>query len=184
VTLTGALVAANVALFLLAGTSAQAFAGFALWPVGAFTDPATGLTVGFEPWQLFTSAFLHGSALHLGLNMLGLWMFGRVVEAALGTRRFARLYLSAVLAAALVQLLVGASGGVFGVLLAFGTLFPRRTVMLLIPPVPMPAWVAVTLFAALELFNGVVGTLHGVAHFAHLGGMLGAWLLLRRWRTG
>jgi membrane associated rhomboid family serine protease len=188
------LLAVNVAVFLLAGTAAPVFATFALWPIGAFTDPATGMTVGFEPWQLLTSAFLHGSFLHLALNMLGLWTFGHEVEAALGTRRFAQLYCAAVLAAALVQLVVvsgaagppvptvGASGGVYGVLLAFGMLFPRRTVMLLIPPVPLPAWAAVALFAAVELVSGVLGTLSGVAHFAHLGGMLGAWLLLRRWR--
>jgi membrane associated rhomboid family serine protease len=74
---------------------------------------------------------------------------------------------------------VGASGGVFGVLLAFGMLFPRRRVVLLIPPVPMPAWLFVTLYGALELVMGVTGTQAGVAHFAHLGGMVGALLVLQ-----
>ena len=67
---------------------------------------------------------------------------------------------------------VGASGAIFGVLLAFGLLFPRRTIVLLIPPIPMPAIVFVILFALLELFSGVFGTNQGVAHFAHLGGMV------------
>jgi membrane associated rhomboid family serine protease len=71
---------------------------------------------------------------------------------------------------------------VFGVLLAFGVLFPRRMVMLLFPPIPMPAWLLVTVYGAIELTNGVLGTQAGIAHFAHLGGMLGAWLALRRWR--
>ena len=73
-------------------------------------------------------------------------------------------------------------GGIFGVLLAFGVLYPRRTVMLLFPPVPMPAWLLVTVFGLIELANGVLGTEAGVAHFAHLGGMLGAYLELRYWR--
>jgi membrane associated rhomboid family serine protease len=69
---------------------------------------------------------------------------------------------------------VGASGGVFGVLLAFGVLFPKRRVMLLFPPIPMPAWLLVTGYGIVELANGVLGTQQGIAHFAHLGGMLGA----------
>jgi membrane associated rhomboid family serine protease len=71
---------------------------------------------------------------------------------------------------------------VFGVLLAFGILYPQRRVMLIFPPVPMPAWFFVTAYAVVELVQGVTGTAAGVAHFAHLGGMVGAWLVLRRWR--
>lgn len=187
------LLLANIAIFIVVGTSPLAFAAFALWPLGTYVEPNTGLSVGFEPWQLVTSAFLHGNLMHLALNMIGLYSFGRDVEHTLGSGRYLALYSAAVLAAALVQLIVvstgsgpayptvGASGGVFGVLLAFGMMFPNRTVMLIFPPVPMPAWVAVALFGGIELFNGVVGTMNGIAHFAHLGGMLGAWLLLRRW---
>ena len=78
---------------------------------------------------------------------------------------------------------LGASGGVFGLLLAFGMYFPHQRIMLIIPPIPMPAWVAVTAYGALELFLGVTGTQAGVAHFAHLGGMLGAFLMIQ-WRRG
>jgi membrane associated rhomboid family serine protease len=77
---------------------------------------------------------------------------------------------------------VGASGGVFGLLLAYGLFFPRRTLMLLFPPIPMPAWLFVTLYGLLELYLGVTGTAAGIAHFAHLGGMLGGWILIRQWR--
>src|SRR5205823_1189276 len=77
---------------------------------------------------------------------------------------------------------VGASGAIFGILLAFGMLFPRRTIVLPIPPIPMPAIVFVILYALLELFSGVFGTNQGIAHFAHLGGMMGAYLTLRHWR--
>jgi membrane associated rhomboid family serine protease len=74
---------------------------------------------------------------------------------------------------------VGASGGVFGLLLAFGMYFPKRRIMLLIPPIPMPAWLFVTAYGLLELYLGVTGTAPGVAHFAHLGGMVGGYIMIR-----
>jgi len=168
-------------------------AHFALWPLGRHYVPGLG-EVGFEPWQLFTSAFLHGGFAHIALNMYALLAFGSVVERAAGTRRFGWLYFASVLSAGLVQLVVvtaaldrgvmptiGASGGVFGVLLAFAVLFPQSRVMLLFPPIPMKAWVLVTGYAVIELASGILGSVQGVAHFAHLGGMLGAGLLLYYW---
>ena len=71
----------------------------------------------------------------------------------------------------------------FGLLLGFAMMFPRRKIVPLIPPIPMPAWVFVTLYGALELYLGVTGTASGIAHFAHLGGMIGGWIMLRRWRA-
>ncbi len=192
---TGALILANLFAFALQAIYGDALlVPFALWPVGDQPVPELGTVVGFRPWQLATYAFLHGGGTHLFLNMFALWMFGRDCEAALGSRRFLVLYAAAVLTAALVQLTVasasgapyptvGASGGVFGVLLAFGMLFPRRRVLLLIPPIPMPAWLFVSLYGAIELASGVLGTAAGIAHFAHLGGMAGAYLVLRSWRT-
>ncbi|HEX6019125.1 MAG TPA: rhomboid family intramembrane serine protease [Burkholderiaceae bacterium] len=155
----------------------------ALWPLG------TGY---FWPWELVTYAFLHGGVLHLFFNMLGLWMFGSELELLWGQRRYLAMLLASVLAAALTQLLfnlvvmsrapmVGASGAVFGLLLCYGVLFPNRTIMPLFPPIPMKARTFVVVFGALELFLGVAGDT-GVAHFAHLGGMLGAWLMLLYWR--
>ena len=190
------LIVTNVLVYVLQLGAADALlADFALWPPGRHTVPELGRTVGFEPWQLLTSSFLHGGLAHLGLNMFALWMFGRDVERVLGAVRFAQLYFTSVLAAGLAELAVvtflsagspyptvGASGGVFGVLLAFGLMFPNRTLVLLFPPIPMPAWIFVTLYGVVELLNGVFGTAAGVAHFAHLGGMLGAFLWLRRWR--
>src|SRR5580700_4362003 len=78
---------------------------------------------------------------------------------------------------------IGASGGVFGVLLAFAWYFPRQRIILLFPPIPMPAWLFVTVYGLLELFLGVTGTQQGVAHFAHLGGMLGGALCILYWRA-
>jgi membrane associated rhomboid family serine protease len=162
---------------------------FALWPWGEFHDG--DVTVGFKPWQLVTSGFLHGNLPHIALNMFALYQFGSDIERVLGSKAFAWLYGASVLTGSIAQLIVvsmnidsgivptvGASGGVFGVLLAFGMLFPRRRVMLLIPPIPMPAWVLVAGYGAIELLQGVLGTQQGVAHFAHLGGMLGAFIVL------
>ena len=164
---------------------------FALWPLHG-SSPA-GLT-GFLPWQLVTYSFLHGGLLHLAVNMLALYMFGSDIERVFGQQRYLTYYLACVVTAAVAQLLVsatsgappyptlGASGGVFGVLLAFALYFPRRTVMLIFPPIPMPAWLFVTLYGVVELYLGITGTQAGVAHFAHLGGMLGGYAMIRYWR--
>jgi len=175
------LVAANVVLFLV--TSAGGGDALALWPLGA----------GFMPWQLVTYAFLHASVTHVAFNMIGLWSFGSDLERVWGPRRFLAYYATCVVTAGLTQLVfaavtglnyptVGASGGVFGLLLAYAMLFPHRKVLLLIPPIPMPAPVFAVVYGAIELFLGVTGTQEGVAHFAHLGGMLGGFLLLTAWR--
>ena len=179
---------ANVFVYLLQAFYEPVLIGnFALWP---FTSAS------FAPWQIVTYSFLHGNLAHLLFNMLALYMFGSDIERVFGARRFVTYYFICVVSAALMQLIVssagdmppyptvGASGGVFGLLLAFGLFFPRRTVVLLIPPIPMPAWLFVTLYGALELFLGVTGTQQGVAHFAHLGGMLGGYLTIRTWRAG
>jgi len=188
------LIIANVAIYFLQVNADPALvAQFQLWPIGNFFHPDYGIEVGFEPWQLVTSAFLHDprSLAHLLLNMFALFMFGRDVEMALGTKRFAWLYGASVLAGSLAQLVlvtatidqgvsptVGASGGVFGVLLAFGVLFPKRRMIVFPIPVPMPAWVAVAGFALVELASGMLRSNSGVAHFAHLGGMVGAAIVL------
>jgi len=189
---TTALIVANVAIYLLQSLLPGLVVPFALWPLGAAQmDPR----VGFAPWQLVTYAFLHGGVWHIAFNMFALYMFGSPIERVFGTRRFVLYYFVCVVSAALTQLAfaammgglyptIGASGGVFGLLLAYGLYFPNNRVMLIFPPIPMPARVFVVLYAALELFLGVTGTQAGVAHFAHLGGMIGGWLMLRYWRGG
>ena len=156
---------------------------FALWPL------QTGL---FWPWQMVSYGFLHGDLLHLAFNMLGLWMFGSELERLWGRQRYWQFLLASLLAAAATQLLVtwatasmvptvGASGALFGLLLAFGMLFPNRIIMPLFPPIPMKARTFVVVFGVLELVLGLSGR-SGVAHFAHLGGMLGGFLMIRYWR--
>jgi membrane associated rhomboid family serine protease len=186
-----ALIIANVVVFGL-----QYFLGpiieiyGALWPFGS---GAAGLPP-FRPWQLLTYGFLHGGLAHLFFNMFAMFMFGSEIERLFGSRRYLTYYLLCVVGAAVMHLIVvaaadmrlvpavGASGGVFGLLLAFGMAYPHRKLMLLFPPIPMPAWLFVTLYGALELYLGITQTAQGVAHFAHLGGMATGFVLIRYWR--
>ena len=124
--------------------------------------------------------------------MFGLWMFGRDLERLMGPRRFLIYYFTCVVGAAFVQLIVagtqgglyptlGASGGVFGILLAYGLTYPNRMVMLIFPPIPMKAKYFVLFYGIFELYLGLSGGAPGVANFAHLGGMLFGFILLRYW---
>ena len=162
------------------------YLNFALWPLGS-TFPT------FMPWQLLTYGFLHGDLMHIGFNMFMLWMFGRELEVIYGPRRFLTYYLTCVVGAGFVQLVVagvqgaiyptiGASGGVFGLLLLFGMTFPNRMIMMIIPPIPMRAKYMVVVFGLLELYFGVSGRTPGIANFAHLGGMLFGFILIQRWK--
>jgi membrane associated rhomboid family serine protease len=168
------LITANVLVFVLQALSKGALDGlFALWPLQSIEGESY-----FHFWQIITYAFLHSTdnVTHLLFNMLGLWMFASVVTAALS-----QLFIP-ILFGAPPAPTIGASGGVFGLLLAYACLFPRRKVIPLIPPIPMPAWLFAALYAGVELFLGVTGTLSGVAHFAHLGGMVGSALVIMQWR--
>lgn len=149
----------------------------------------------FRPWQVVTHMFLHANMLHIFSNMFALWMFGRSLEANWGTRRFLVYYFVCGLGAAALQLAVnafdpsmifvptlGASGAVFGVLLAFGMMFPDVRLMLLFPPIPLKAKWFVILYGLFELVAGVTGRMDGIAHFAHLGGMIFGFFLLRYWK--
>lgn len=177
------LLLANVAMFFLGELLGPGLlAPFWLWPIGT----------SFWPWQLGTYAFIHGSFNHLFFNMLGLWMFGAELEQVWGRKRYVTFFAASVLAAAVVQLLVnaalgstaptvGASGGLFGLLLAFAMIFPNRIILLFFV-IPMKAKYLVLLYGLLELYQGVYVMNSGVAHFAHLGGMLGGLLTIRYWR--
>ncbi|MGE8268086.1 MAG: rhomboid family intramembrane serine protease [Stenotrophomonas geniculata] len=194
-TVTKALLIANAILFLLQQPfllGMQTFEPFMLQPLQQGFD-AFSPGGNFQPWQLLTYGFLHGSFGHLFFNMLAVFMFGAPLEQTWGEKRFLLYYMVCVAGAGVCQLLVGtllenpatvlgASGGVFGLLLAYGMLFPNQRVMLLFPPIPMKARTFVILFGVGELVLGMTGWQPGVAHFAHLGGMLFGWLLIRYWR--
>ena len=185
-----ALLIANGLLYALSQLQPRMiYENFALWPL-ASPYPE------FHVWQLLTYGFLHDlrGIGHIALNMFGLWMFGRDIERMMGAQRFLIYYLTCVIGAGIVQIIVaatqggvyptvGASGGVFGILLAFGMTFPNRMVVLLFPPIPMKAKYMVIIFGLLELYFGVSGRSPGVANFAHLGGMLFGFLLIQYWRN-
>lgn len=188
---------AYLAMILLDSEILEIYALFALFPV---ESPF------FEWWQPVTYMFMHGGFTHLFFNMFALWMFGRGLEVEMGTKRFLIYYFVCGVGAALVQLAMaeidlmhladmpfamqqylctptlGASGAVFGLLLAFGMLHPNAVIMLLIPPIPMKAKWFVVFYGLIELLLVIFSSNDGVAHFAHLGGMFWGWLLLLWWR--
>lgn len=166
---------------------------FALWP-------PQGEQYGFppfHPWQLLTYGFLHlvHNPAHLAFNMVGLYVFGPRVERLFGSTRYLIYYLGCMLGAALMHLiivfafgkpltaLVGASSAVYGLLLVYGMVSPRRIVTLGFAPISMPAWLLVTLFGVLELVMGVTQTPSGATHFAHLGGMVSGFVMIRHGRA-
>ena len=162
----------------------------------------------FRPWQILTHMFMHGGFWHIFFNMYTLLMFGIVLERALGTKRFLIFYFVTGLGAAALhtgvewiqdqvfiangahiahQILMntptlGASGAIYGVLIGYAMCYPNSRLTLLFPPVTLTAKWFVIIFAIIELGTGVSGIQDGVAHFAHLGGMLFGWLLIRWWR--
>ena len=148
----------------------------------------------FHSYQFVTYMFLHASVEHIFFNMFALWMFGRTLEYELGSKRFLIYYMVCGVGAALIQLatayltgempiqLVGASGAVMGLLLAFGVMHPNAVIMLLIPPIPMKAKWFVVIYGVIELFLGWTGFGGNVAHFAHVGGMLWGLMLLQWWK--
>ncbi len=215
--ITQALILINVAMFCLQQIFEHLSGYLALWPIGPH----------LMPWQVVTYAFLHGSMPHIMFNMLGLWMFGVELELKWGPRKYLQMYFASLLTAAVAQLLVaslfkwtgptiGASGAVFGLLVAYAMVFSHRQfdlvgfvpmvllmmpgqlfytlgivlyVMLVmnrqavpIPPIMVPARIMIMIFGAIELLAGVFFWAGGIAHFAHLGGMLGGWLMIRYWR--
>lgn len=185
---TRALILVNFGVYLLERWAPDPMVElFALWPLH---------TPRFHPWQLVTYAFLHDPAswAHILLNMFALFMFGSGLEQLFGARRYLIYYFVCVLSAAVTQLLVegasgtaepvlGASGGIFGVLLAFAWYFPRVRLIVIPIPIPVPAWLFVTIYALIELFSGLTRTQQSVAHFAHLGGMAGGALCILYWRA-
>lgn len=146
----------------------------------------------FHLYQIVTYMFLHADLSHLFFNMFALWMFGRTLEGFMGQKRFLTYYMVCGVGAGIIQLAlgmvspfaltVGASGAVFGLLLAFGVMFPNSVIMLLIPPIPIKAKWFVVIYGLLELYLGVSGRGGNVAHFAHLGGMFWGYILLMYWK--
>ena len=199
-TVTKNLVAINILMFIATLVNENFMvANFAMfYPASPF----------FKPWQILTHMFMHGGFWHIFFNMYSLLMFGSILERSLGPKKFlifyfvtglgavalhtgvewmqAKVFIANGIAQAYQQLLItptlGASGAIYGVLIGFAMLYPQARLTLIFPPIPMTAKWLVIIFAAIELFSGINGIQESVAHFAHLGGMLFGWLLIRWWR--
>ncbi|MEA9580113.1 rhomboid family intramembrane serine protease [Xanthomonas nasturtii] len=199
---TKALLIANIGLFLLQWALGDLGAGvlpsdstlswLMLWPISNGFD-AFSPGASFMPWQLLTYAFLHSGFNELFFSALVLFMFGAPLEQTWGQKRFLTYYLVCVAGAGVCQLLMawivqsvspvlGASGAVFGLLFAYGLLFPKQRVMLLFPPIPMNARTLVIVVGLVEVALGLLGQRSGITYFAYLGGMLFGWLMIRYWR--
>lgn len=158
---------------------------FALWSL----DGGPGLP-SFMPWQLVTYMFLHADLSHIFFNLFALWIFGQAIENLWGTKRFIIYYFLTGIGAAIIHMLfggyftytIGASGAVFGILLAFGMMFPNQYIILLFPPIPIKAKYFVGIYGAFELFSGLSRADSGVAHFAHLGGLIVGFILIKLWK--
>lgn len=174
---------ANVVVFLVTRTSPGFYQDLAFYPPVAL----------FRPWTVVTYMFLHADFGHLFFNMLGVFFFGPRLETKLGGSVFLRFYILAGIGGALFQAvfataapMVGASGAVYAVLVGFAYYWPRETILLFPIPIPIQAWILVSVYVAMSIFNGVTGTASGVAHFAHLGGAAVGFGFLKwyEWRRG
>jgi membrane associated rhomboid family serine protease len=186
--ITSALILLNVLVYALAvATGPKIVWVFGLWPPGSGG--------AFQPWQLVTYSFLHGSLLHLAFNMIAIWMFGAALEKRWNDLRYLLTYLLSVVVAAMTQIavsgyflhatgpVIGASGGVFGLLLAYALYFPNRVIsFIFLPFIQIRARTFVLGYGAVELLLGVTNTAAGVAHFAHLGGLFGGWIAVQYFR--
>lgn len=199
-TVTKNLVAINILMFIATLINENFMdANFAMfYPASPF----------FKPWQILTHMFMHGGFWHIFFNMYSLLMFGSILERSLGPKKFlifyfvtglgavalhtgvewmqARVFIANGAVDAYQRLLMtptlGASGAIYGVLIGFAMLYPQARLILIFPPIPVKAKWLVIIFAAIELVFGINGIQGDVAHFAHLGGMLFGWLLIRWWR--
>ena len=149
------------------------------------------LAPDFRIYQLFTYMFMHGSFQHLFFNMFALWMFGGIVEETFGRNKFIFFYFSFADIAKVAHnsgnvlnlwTTVGASGAIYGILLAFGMLYPEQRIFIFPIPVPIKAKWFVMIYAGIELFYAMSGTNSNVAHLAHLGGMVFGFILIKYWQ--
>lgn len=154
----------------------------ALYPIGSGN---------FMPWQILSYSFLHADFGHIFFNLFALFVFGQALENLWGTKRFVIYYFVTAAGGAILHMIIsnptvptiGASGAVFGLLTAFGIVFPNRELYLMFIPVPIKAKYFVIGYGALELLNGLAVTGSRVAHFAHLGGMVAGFILLKYWKV-
>ena len=181
-TVTSKILAVNLVIFLLTTFSEPIFNLLALTPT---------LAVKGMIWQFFTFMYVHGGFVHIFFNMFSLLMFGPTIEEIMGSKKYFIFYTLCGLGSGVFHILingiesiplVGASGAIFGVVTAYGLIFPKNIIYVYF--VPMPAIVAIGLFGIIELFSGISGVEPGVANFGHLGGMIVGFILIKFFNFG
>ncbi|MBD3156156.1 MAG: rhomboid family intramembrane serine protease [Candidatus Aenigmarchaeota archaeon] len=182
-TITSKILTINIVVFILTSFSQSTFDLLALTPTTAIQN---GMI-----WQFVSFMFVHANFAHIFFNMFSLLMFGPTIENRMGTKKYLIFYMFCGLGSGLFHILitglgdvplVGASGAIFGVVTAYGLFFPRNVIYVYF--VPMPAIVAIGLFALIELFSGISGAQAGVANFGHLGGMIIGLILVKFFKFG
>jgi membrane associated rhomboid family serine protease len=177
------LLLANVIVYFVTSSSNEIATLLALYPPAILQ----------RPWTIVTYMFVHANFAHLFFNMIGLYFFGPRLESRLGSRSFLTLYMLAGIGGAVLSFffsrnafVVGASGSIYGVLMGFAMFWPRDRMIVFPIPVPLEARVVVAGYLAISIVQGVLGAGSGIAHFAHLGGALFAFLYLKwaDWRLG
>ena len=169
------------------------YGAFSLYPYELWDFSSWGEPVWYRPWTFVTYMFLHGDFFHLFFNMYALFLFGSVLERVWGTKKFLFYYFATGVGAGLIHIgvqymtgdvypTIGASGAIFGLLIAYAMLYPNAIMGLIFPPVTMKAKWFVLIYAALELLLGVSGAQSGVAHFAHLGGLVVGLIIMLYWK--
>ncbi len=170
--------------------------GYGEYLVSAYLSLSNITTPCFQPYQLFTYMFVHGGFTHIFFNMMGLAFMGPILETYWGPKRFLLFYMVAGIGASLFNIgmdlllnnpgfgyMMGASGAIYAILTAFGILFPNMEIMLLIPPIPIKAKYLVMILGGLAIYSGFRNSPgDNTAHFAHLGGIVVAIILLQFWR--
>lgn len=145
-------------------------------------------TPWFYPWQLLTYALLHGNLMHLFFNGFAIWMFGSQIEHYWGEKRYGIFIVVCIIGSGLANALlsqtpaIGISGAVYGLLVAYGMMWPNHTIQLIIPPIPMKAKHLVMIMAGIAFLSSINPRNDGIAHLAHLGGAITGFLLIQYWR--
>lgn len=182
------IILANILVFLLQQFSMADSGGNTYSPVIYYLALIPDRVSQLELWRLFSYMFLHGGFFHLLFNMWGVYLFGSMLEQYMGSRKFLLLYFSSGLFAGAFWTLfnwnslavcIGASGALFGVLVAAAMLFPNAMIMLLIPPIPLTLKTFAIIYAFIETFSAILGLEANVAHLAHIGGLIAGYILMR-----
>ena len=182
------LIMINVLVFFMQNLFVTSYGNYTFSPITTYFSMNALAVRDFQIWRIVTYMFLHGGFFHILLNMWGLFLFGSMLERRIGSTKFLYLYFISGVAGALLWFVfnlnsyipcIGASGALFGVMVAAAMMFPDATIMLMLPPIPLKLKTFVIVYALIETLSSAGGVQGGVAHLAHLGGLIGGYFYMR-----